>query len=415
MLLLFYQNQHIGYVSFDPKNRTGNLSYLCNWHLYNTPLSPSLSGHAHTNSTTVFNFFSNLLPESAALESLAYIANCSKHDPTILENIGFLLAGGFSLRTTDNFNQDKTLIPLTMDELSRRFKQKNNTPLLAWQGHNLVGVAGVQDKICVSLDEQHNLFIPVGQQSTHILKFTPDEQPTLLINEFICMKLAHECGVDCPNVALHRLDKNWILLVERFDTEIHAIDGCQLLDLPPLSKYERPFGDSRDVNHIRSGASLKLLFDTLEPKLHTSLVEWVVFNLAINNTDAHAKNISFYLNKEELSTSPFYDLIATPDTSQTLSMAIGDEFIPQRITAFDLFECFSLSPIDIDMLITHAYSVLSKITKVLIDTSTFFNQLEQAGASQVEIHHACTLLDFIASNTTTLRTKIDNIEPEAFA
>ena len=414
MLLLFYQNQHIGYVSFNPKHRTGSLSYLCNWNLYGTPLSRSLSGQSYTNSTTVFNFFSNLLPESAALDSLAYIANLSKHDPTILENVGFLLAGGFSIRTTDNFNQNKTLIPLKQDEISRRFKQKNNTPLLIWHGCPLVGIAGVQDKICVSLDEQRNLFIPIGQQSTHILKFTPEGHPTLLLNEFVCMKLAKQCGFDCPNVSLERLDHSWILLIERFDTEVHTIDGCQLLDLPPQSKYERPYGDSRDVNHIRSGASLKSLFDTLDPKLHASLVEWVVFNLAINNTDAHAKNISFYLNKDELSPSPLYDLIATPDTSQTLAMAIGDEFIPGRISAFDLFECFNLSPIDINTLIAHADSVLSKIVKAVVNSASSVTQLQNKRASQDEIHFVSSILGFIASNATTLRAKITDIEPEAY-
>lgn len=37
-------------------------------------------------------------------------------------------------------------------------------------------------------------------------------------------------------------------------------DGCQTLNLPPDYKYERNFGSSRDVAHIREGLSFQKLF-----------------------------------------------------------------------------------------------------------------------------------------------------------
>jgi hypothetical protein len=37
-------------------------------------------------------------------------------------------------------------------------------------------------------------------------------------------------------------------------------DGCQALGLAPAFKYERPYGEGRDVQHLREGASLPRLF-----------------------------------------------------------------------------------------------------------------------------------------------------------
>ena len=62
-------------------------------------------------------------------------------------------------------------------------------------------------------------------------------------------------------VTLKRFGKHPALLVKRFDRRYdvtsnrvlrkHVIDGCQALNLPRDYKYERNLGDGRDVKHIR--------------------------------------------------------------------------------------------------------------------------------------------------------------------
>ena len=58
-----------------------------------------------------------------------------------------------------------------------------------------------------------------------------------------------------------------------------------------------------------------------------------------NNYDAHAKNISFFVNKKGLELAPFYDLVNIamyPDIQNEFAMGFGDEFNANKIGAFDL-------------------------------------------------------------------------------
>jgi serine/threonine-protein kinase HipA len=63
------------------------------------------------------------------------------------------------------------------------------------------------------------------------------------------MKLALRIKLPVARVRLKRFGEP-VLLVKRFDRQLteegverlHVIDGCQMLDLPPTYKYERPFG-----------------------------------------------------------------------------------------------------------------------------------------------------------------------------
>ena len=89
----------------------------------------------------------------------------------------------------------------------------------------------------------------------------------MVINEYVCMQLARIPKLPVADVSLVRFGES-VLVVRRFDREIsgdpvirrHLIDGCQMLDLPPTYKYERPFGKSGEAAAIRSGANLPDLF-----------------------------------------------------------------------------------------------------------------------------------------------------------
>jgi serine/threonine-protein kinase HipA len=119
-------------------------------------------------------------------------------------------------------------------------------------------------------------------------------------------------------------------------------------------KYERPYGDGRDVKHIRDGASLPKLFALLD-RVSTqptadrlALLRWTIFQILIGNTDAHGKNLSFFIDSGGIRLAPSYDLVccliyANGQISDTLSMAIGDNFDARSLTAYDwammAFEC----------------------------------------------------------------------------
>ena len=67
----------------------------------------------------------------------------------------------------------------------------------------------------------------------------------MIINEFLCRKLAELVKLPVAGVSLRRFGEP-VLVVERFDRRrrgdrvdrLHLIDGCQMLDLPPT--YKRP-------------------------------------------------------------------------------------------------------------------------------------------------------------------------------
>jgi serine/threonine-protein kinase HipA len=58
-------------------------------------------------------------------------------------------------------------------------------------------------------------------------------------------------------------------------------------------------------------------------------LQWAFFNLLIQNSDAHGKNISFFVDKNGFELTPFYDMVSIaqyPEFEQELSMAFGDTF-----------------------------------------------------------------------------------------
>lgn len=215
-------------------------------------------------------------------------------------------------------------------------------------------MAGVQDKINVVLNKQGQLGFGEGSLcSTYILKFEKQKLSHLVLNEYITMQLAKQCGLDVANVQLKRFGKHPALLVERFDRQLismnevkrrHIIDGCQALNLSPDDKYERNFGSGRDVAHIRDGASLIKLFEFANQCANPALtkqqmLDWVLFNLLIFNCDAHGKNISFFVGFNGIALAPFYDLVNIrmyPDFDHELAMGLGDEFDSNTVNAYQL-------------------------------------------------------------------------------
>jgi len=173
----------------------------------------------------------------------------------------------------------------------------------------------------------------------------------LVVNALIS---ADKANIPVAKVSLEYFDEP-VLLVERFDRQwnidtinrLHLIDGCQILDLPPAYKYERPFGSSGHAGDIRTGASLAKLFNATDvcrvpAKARMDLLNWLLFQLIIGNCDAHGKNISFFVRKEGIDIAPAYDMLNIDIYRelfvQELAMSIGDEFLLDKILSFQLAE-----------------------------------------------------------------------------
>lgn len=357
-----------GCLSHDAPNNRFAFSYHPGW-LQSPgafPLGPCLPLQAAPNqsaelhSATVRHFFENLLPEGQALDDAASASYLAKSNLMgLMLALGGETSGAIRLCRADQAVASEPVVAvrrlLPQQELSRRIRARPWQPFSVWDGKVRLSIAGFQDKIAV-LKEGDTWFFVEGSElaSTVILKPEPGnpELPGLVSNEFFCMKLAETTGLPVARVNLLHVPEP-VLEVARFDRlwqgqrihRLHVFDGCQALGISPALKYERPYGDGETVRHIRDGASLPRLFQLLDASKNPAaqrlqLLRWVLFQVLIGNTDAHAKNLSFFCDAAGYALTPAYDLLSIPACGQTrladsYAMAIGDAFRAQELSAFE--------------------------------------------------------------------------------
>ena len=356
----------IGCLSLDTQTGLYAFDYSSTWLDLEDcfPLSPALplmrhdtSGEQH--STDVRQFFQNLLPEGQALDDAAQANKVSKSNLVgLLAALGQETAGALQISIADTPSPtplgDKRL--LTRQELSQRIRSRPDEAFSIWDGKVRLSIAGYQDKIAVLEDGDH-WYLVNGENlaSTYLLKPDPLRNGLrhMTSNELACMRLAQAVGIPAADVRLEQIPEP-VILIRRFDRRVeanrivrlHCIDGCQALGLGVSMKYERPYGDGRDVQHIREGVSLPKLFSLLDQASvqpvvdRLSLLRWTIFQILIGNTDAHGKNLSFFVDAGGIRLAPAYDLVcclmyAGDRISDTLSMAIGDNFDIRSLTAYD--------------------------------------------------------------------------------
>ncbi|OGT58012.1 MAG: HipA protein [Gammaproteobacteria bacterium RIFCSPHIGHO2_12_FULL_43_28] len=332
------------------------LKYTQDWQKSGYAISPHLLLSDEIPTVNIQRYLRNLFPEGEVLDTLLTNLHLSKANTFgIIRTLGadtsgslLFLPSGQSVPTSSSFRV------ITSAEVERRLDERDEYSLIIWDGKPRLSMAGVQDKINVSINTDDQMGFGEGKLiSTHILKFEKQKLSHLVINEYVTMQLARQCGMQVANVELKRFGKYPTLLIERFDRKLissnevmrrHVIDGCQALNLPPEYKYERNFGSGRDVAHIRDGASLAKLFDfankcTNPAETKSKMLDWVLFNLLIYNYDAHGKNISFFVGKHGMSLTPFYDLVNIkmyPQFENEMAMVLGDDFDGETIRAYQL-------------------------------------------------------------------------------
>ncbi len=280
-------------------------------------------------------FFANLLPEGTPLDEV--LNQIQLRDANTFEIIGEMgadLPGVLSvLPEGKEPDTQQKYSELSKKELSQRVKARaQKKPLLTSNEQTRMSLAGAQDKVGLRYDgKRDRLYDSVGgSPTTHIAK--PDSrlekyQPSA-INEYLCMKLAHEMRLSVPHVDLIQVPET-LYVVERYDRAVvkgeivclHQIDACQLLGVGADWKYERQGGL----------VSLKKIVDAfrglmLSGKDLLSVQRWVMFNYLIGNSDAHAKNISLMVNSQGYELAPFYDLLCVQAYGDNdLALFIGDE------------------------------------------------------------------------------------------
>jgi len=357
-LAVHCDQKRLGTITLDGLSDQYGLVYAPVWRAQSGfAISPHLPPGA-VNSDSVKRFLANLLPEGKWLEELSVDRQISKSNIFgLIAAIGVETTGALAFRHEGGEDEKvpTSFRPVSREELRDRLAIRQQRSIATWDGSPRLSVAGVQDKLPILIRPDGEMGFGEGDlASTHILKFGTKAGMHLVVNEFICMELARLAKLPVAPVSLARYGEP-VLVVERFDRQwsgtrverMHLIDGCQILDLPPAYKYERPFGKLGEGAKIRTGASIPALFTACKlcriPALAIrDLLQWTLFQLLIGNSDAHGKNISFYVGPTGIDVAPAYDLVNVEiygnQYDRDLAMAVGDTFAYDAVHAYQLAE-----------------------------------------------------------------------------
>jgi serine/threonine-protein kinase HipA len=157
----------------------------------------------------------------------------------------------------------------------------------------------------------------------YIAKFSSSTDTYDIVKaEYVAMRLAARIGLDVAPVSLRRVMGRDVVLVERFD-RVRAGAGfarrslISLLSLLRLNEMEARYASYADFAHLvrhrfeRPSETLEEVFRRL------------VFNIAVGNTDDHARNHAALWDGRHLVLSPAYDLCPQRRIGREASQAMG--------------------------------------------------------------------------------------------
>lgn len=284
------------------------------------PLSVTLPLRADPYPSDIISpWLANLLPEEEQLQILTRSLGLDQADVlAVLSEIGGDTAGALSFGAST----DRALwayMPLTTFydtadprlALERHFEDLGRRPFLVGEEGVRQSLAGGQKKSALAVlapggapvlrlpQEGDVLAIPLnGAPSTLIVKPDNPNLPGITENEVWCLRMAQAIGIEAAQATILQSSKRTAIGVLRYDRRVgrsgqllrlHQEDFAQANGLPPGRKYERG---------TLPGLDLKTLIETgrhVSASDALALLDQVIFNILVANTDAHAKNYSLIL------------------------------------------------------------------------------------------------------------------------
>lgn len=381
-LNIFYDKDEVGILKYEPINDIFSFEYSHDWKIKGFELSPYMKFDSVISNNVIKNFIENLLPEGKGREILTNMYHISKNNLfALIQLIGKDTTGALTFNLEHNTFMTR-FREITISELSHRIKDRKNVPIEIWDGNVRLSVAGVQDKLPITIIDGRYGFAQGELASTHILKFESNND-NLVFNEYLSLKLASIAGLKIPNIQIIHFDNEVVLQVERFDRELisndkiirkHIIDGCQTLNLNVMHKYERAFG--KELKDYKEGASFQKIFTLIEKCTSPiiakkNIITWIIVNLCLGNSDAHGKNISFFIDKNKIELTPFYDIVNIEiyenkyDTD--FAMGIDTAFNQKELGSYQIIEFCKDLKINLKGFIKEFKRVSHSINKALDD------------------------------------------------
>jgi serine/threonine-protein kinase HipA len=344
MTSIFYEAFPVAQMTFEGAWR---LDYDPSWEARPSAFPVSLTMPLRSGSVSadrLLPWLANLLPET----HLAEIGQRLKVSPQdivgLLGHIGRDTAGALSIGEPRKAGVNLQSVP-DADALERVLDELPAKPFLVGERGISMSLAGVQEKLPVFVDEGGAISIPVdGTPSTHIIKPNTKRLSGSVENEAFCLMLARACGLEAAEATIGVAGKRRYLLVKRYDRfkdpqgeirRLHQEDLCQLTGHFPSQKYER--------SSTGSGVTLKMMFgavsDLVSPAERLKLLDAVIFNVLICNSDSHAKNYSILIGGAgSAQMAPLYDLMCAAvyrQVDQSLPQGIAGRFHAPDLTRTD--------------------------------------------------------------------------------
>lgn len=212
----------------------------------------------------------------------------------------------------------------------------------------LNSLGGLETKI-VLVRTERGWAEPTGRTpSTHIVKLSrPADSLTadLIDTETAALALARACALSIVEARIETFASRRTIVVERYDRRrlpgggverIHQEDAAQLLGLDTRDPENR-FQWGRRLPSLRALAQRLVAMGVPRP---TGLLALTTFNLAIGNTDAHAKNVSVVHHDDgSVALAPAYDVAMHrhhAHASTRFAMDVNDGRDTETLSALDL-------------------------------------------------------------------------------
>ena len=344
-LALWLYGDRVATVSREPNNRL-RLRYtqeaLARYEL-GTPLLSiglPLTDVPYPNAKTR-SFLDGLLPEADQRRAVAEQLNLNSNDTfALIRELGLDCAGAIVIQPAKSLapRQATTLTaaPLTDEEIVERVANLRNAPL-GVSDRVRISLAGVQEKLVLTRMPDGRWGEPIdGTPSTHILKPEVRDFPNTVENEAFCMRVARNLGLRTASIETTEYGGRKLLVVERYDRviggagdveRVHQEDFCQVLSLPPKTKYQEDGGPS--LSRIAA-----VLRQFARPDSLSRLLQATYITVLVGNGDAHGKNISVLHHRDgSIELTPIYDVVSTLHyVDGGLAMYINDVRKTSKVT-----------------------------------------------------------------------------------
>ncbi len=272
-------------------------------------------------------YFANLLPENDQMLRIMDREGVNRDDVVgLLYHLGADCVGALSClpygspptKVPGFLGSDYDFLdPAEIAEIVRRLADREPLPDEIQDPSPL---GGVQRKIALVATPDHRFALPkpgVGAPTTHILKAPRRGEGRDAYFEAAAAELARACGLNVAVPDVVEFGGVPAILIARFDrkfgqdgliTRIHHEDFAQALSLPPSLKYER-YG--RPGRAFDLASIFSVLDRCAEPALaKEAFILTTFFNLAIGNSDNHAKNHALLYDRGKAPRlAPLYDLL----------------------------------------------------------------------------------------------------------